>query len=200
MIAVNSDCSVSLCDRLAQSCCNRVSVSDGVLFNRLKSTQKIAETSLVSDFPFLALAHADHQKERVFVSCFSHHDSVFSYFACRPSPPYIARYVYRFRSRRLAKLCGCELHHKNKALQSKGRVLLCPPQERASGAYDSPIRYSRAENRAATYFLSKRGCQGVSPWRTLGTFLLWKVPRRRPAPATAQMVLTCRNATRNNLS
>ena len=39
--------------RICPSACP---VSDGVLFNRLKSTQKIAETSLVSDFQFLILA------------------------------------------------------------------------------------------------------------------------------------------------
>ena len=69
--------SVPRCGRAAPSYCNRVSVSDGVLFPWRKSTQNATETSLVSDFPFLAPAHAEHQKERVFVSCFSHHDSAF---------------------------------------------------------------------------------------------------------------------------
>ena len=47
--------------------------------------------------------------------------SFLSDFACRPSPPYIAKSVCRFRSLRLAKLYGGEFQHQYKALRRKGR-------------------------------------------------------------------------------
>ena len=128
----------------------------GLLCPQRQSNQNAAETSLVSDFPFWALAHGSRQKKRSIVSRFSHKDPSCSYFACRPSPPYIARYVCRFRSRRWAKMCGGECHPYNKALQRKGRYSFSQPQERASGANAAPIRYPRAENRTGTYS-SKNG-------------------------------------------
>ena len=79
-----------------------------------------------------------------------------SNFACRPSPPYIAISVCRFRSRRLAKLCGGELHHQHKALQRKDKNQFQQPQERVSGANAAPIRYPSAENRRK-FFSFKRG-------------------------------------------
>ena len=43
--------------------------------------------------------------------------------------------------------------------------------------------------------------KGLAPGRRFGYFLdEEKVTRRRPTPASAKMVLTCRNATQNNLS
>ena len=36
-----------------------------LLFNRLKSRQKIAETPLVSDFRFYIVAHGSHQRGRL---------------------------------------------------------------------------------------------------------------------------------------
>ena len=46
MLAFNLDCSVSLCDRVAQSCCHRVSVSDGILLYAQKYAKGVKGTPL----------------------------------------------------------------------------------------------------------------------------------------------------------
>ena len=122
-------------------------VSDGVLFPWRKSTQNATETSLVSDFPFFGAGSCSASEGEKFRQLFLPPRSFSSNFACRPSPPYIAKLVFRFRFHRLAKLCSGELHLQSKALRRKGRYSFSQPQERASGANDSSIRYPRAENR-----------------------------------------------------
>ena len=178
-----------------------MSVSDGLLSPRRESRQSAAETSLVSDFPYLGAGSWGVSEGEIFRQLFLPQRFFLSDFACRPSPPNIAISVCRFRSRRWVKLCDGEFHHQNKALLRKGRNQFCSRRSALSGAYDSPIRHPRAENRSQIACFKMGIPKGLAPGRRFGYFLdEEKVTRRRPTHGGNKIVLPCRKATRNSLS
>ena len=76
----------------------------GLLCPQRQSNQNAAETSLVSDFQFRAMAHGSRQKERIFDSCFSHQDPS---HPTSPAGPRRHRLQKRFAASALADGRNC---------------------------------------------------------------------------------------------
>ena len=157
----------------------------GLLCPQRQSNQNAAETSLVSDFPFLALAHAAHQKERSSVSCFSHQDS-----SCLTSPAGPRRHTLQdmFAASALADGRNCAVvNSTSKTRHSKEKADTHSHSRRSgrAGQTQRPFDTLVPKTEPGLAFHKTGIPKGRPLGRIFGYFCSYtKVPRRRPTPAS----------------